>query len=251
MKWLQFLPFEDESAAGSRLPFVPFMMVLLVLAWSASTTAVRAGNQYLAPELMADQGDDLEPEDTPVLDSKPPRHLRRNVVVSPEVDAEPPSIGPCAEEDDRACGESPCCPGRLWSVGPCWPPLANRMEARGEWLFWWGKGNYVPALVTTRSQHGNPGSGGRSRRAGHGHLVFGNSDLNDAARSGARITLDYWLTCDHTVGLEAQYFGLGDDTASFQANSNSFPVLARPFFNVQTWLPTPASSDIPARRPAT
>ena len=46
--------------------------------------------------------------------------------------------------------------------------------------------------------------------------------------------MDYWLTCDHSLGLEAQYFGLGDNTANFQADSISFPVLARPFYNTQT-----------------
>ncbi len=34
--------------------------------------------------------------------------------------------------------------------------------------------------------------------------------------------------------MEAQYFGFGDETENFQANSNNFPVLARPYFNAQT-----------------
>ena len=146
---------------------------------------------------------------------------------------EPPADGPYAEEDDGACEECPPYPNRCCEPACCWQPLANRLEARGEWLLWWGKGNSVPALVTsgpstqTQTQAGILGAPGTV-------VLFGDSDLNDAARSGARLTVDCWLTCDHSLGLEAQCFGLGDNTASFQANSNNFPVLARPFFNTQT-----------------
>ena len=65
-------------------------------------------------------------------------------------------------------------------------------------------------------------------------ILFGNSDLNEASRSGGRVTVDYWLTCDHSLGLEAQYFGLGDNTQTFAASNNSDPILARPFVNVAT-----------------
>jgi hypothetical protein len=111
--------------------------------------------------------------------------------------------------------------------------LANRLEVRGEWLLWWGKENCVPPLVTTgpstqtQTQAGVLGAPGTS-------ILFGDSGLNGGVRNGERVTLDYWLTCDHSLGLEAQYFGLGDNTASFQADSNGYPVLARPFYNTQT-----------------
>jgi hypothetical protein len=145
---------------------------------------------------------------------------------------EPPAVGLYAEADDDACDAPPCCPNRRCEPAPWWQPLTNRVEARGEWLLWWGKGDQVPPLVTTgpstaaRDQAGVLGAPGTS-------ILFGDSSLNDGARSGGRVALDYWLTCDHSLGLEAQYFGLGDATASFQAG-NTFGVLARPFFNAQT-----------------
>ncbi len=114
-----------------------------------------------------------------------------------------------------------------------WRPLANRLEIRTEWLQWWTKGNFVPPLVTTgpssqtQSEAGVLGAPGTT-------ILFGNSDLNDASRSGGRVTADYWLTCDHTLGIEAQYFGLGDNTQTFAASGNTYPILARPFVNVST-----------------
>ena len=89
-------------------------------------------------------------EDAQSPDSQPPRKHKRTVVAtSQEVDVDPPSDGPYDEEDDDTCRDRERCPCRPWGPGCCWQPFANRLEARGEWLYWWGKGNYVPPLVTT------------------------------------------------------------------------------------------------------
>ena len=172
-------------------------------------------------------------DDAPLLDPEPSKAARHARATRPRAaDGDLPPEQSYVEDDDT-CDGGAGCPDRLWDAETCWRPLANRLEARGEWLLWWGKGDFVPALVTTgattqtQSQAGVLGAPTTS-------ILLGNSTLNDEARSGWRITGDYWLTCDHSWGLEAQYFALGDSTASFHADSNAYPVLARPFYNAQT-----------------
>ena len=65
-------------------------------------------------------------------------------------------------------------------------------------------------------------------------VLFGDEGLNEMRSNESRFGLDYWLTRDHAAGLEFQYFVLGQNTQSFQADDNSFPVLARPIFNTET-----------------
>jgi hypothetical protein len=148
----------------------------------------------------------------------------------PEPDDGPRDDGPC---DNGPCDDSPCCPRACWAMERCFRPLANRVEVRADWLLWWGKGNNVPPLVTTsptttpRTQAGVLGEPGTS-------ILFGNGYLNDTASSGARIALDYWFTCDHSLGAEVEYFGLSENSQSFQASNNTVPVIARPFYNTQT-----------------
>jgi hypothetical protein len=50
--------------------------------------------------------------------------------------------------------------------------------------------------------------------------------------SGARLTAGYWLDCDHDKAIEFEGFLLGQQGVNFQANSNQFPVISRPFFDV-------------------
>lgn len=114
----------------------------------------------------------------------------------------------------------------------CWEPIAGRVEARIEWLLWFGKGDRVPPLVTTgpgtpRDQAGVLGAAGTT-------VLFGDEGLNESAGDRAHFGLDYWLTRDHGAGVEFQYFFLGRNTQSFQADDNSFAVLARPIFNTAT-----------------
>src|SRR5262249_37334638 len=53
-------------------------------------------------------------------------------------------------------------------------------------------------------------------------------------RSGGRVTLGGWLNDCQTIGVEGYFFGLESVSNNFSATSNGNPILARPFFNVQT-----------------
>ncbi|MBW3596940.1 MAG: BBP7 family outer membrane beta-barrel protein [Planctomycetes bacterium] len=103
---------------------------------------------------------------------------------------------------------------------------------RAEYLLWWTKGMDVPPLATTSpagaplNQSGVLGQPGTT-------VLFGQTGLNDESRSGGRFTLGAWLDPCRRHGLEANYLYLETETAAFSASDKDFPILARPFFNVQ------------------
>ncbi len=67
-------------------------------------------------------------------------------------------------------------------------------------------------------------------------VLFGDTTVGNDMRSGFHTTLGMWLDCCHKWDLEFDYLSLGDRTNSFNMFSTGFPILARPFFNVQTGL---------------
>jgi hypothetical protein len=110
-------------------------------------------------------------------------------------------------------------------------PYPGQLYGSAEYLVWFTKADHVPPLVTTGASTssgilGQPGTA----------LLFGGpgTNLNENVRQGGRFTLGYWLDPCHECAIEASYFFLGDHTQSFSANSNQFPLLARPFFRVNT-----------------
>jgi hypothetical protein len=123
-------------------------------------------------------------------------------------------------------GDSANC-GELRQPQDCVPTPLERFYARGEYLLWWIRDTRVPPLVTT-GPAASEGIIGRSGTA----ILLGQSPLSNEERSGGRITAGYWLDACQTVGIEGSFFVLGDRTVSFPFTSNEFPLLARPFFNL-------------------
>lgn len=64
--------------------------------------------------------------------------------------------------------------------------------------------------------------------------VLFSGPLDRNLQTGGRFTLGRWLTQEQTVGIETTWFFLGERSDTFFAGSNQFPVLARPFFRVDT-----------------
>src|SRR4029078_2749833 len=60
---------------------------------------------------------------------------------------------------------------------------------------------------------------------------------NNPFQPGFRVTIGRWLGCDHLWALEAAFFYLPEQTTPYAVNSNQFPVLARPFFNLNQNVP--------------
>jgi hypothetical protein len=107
-------------------------------------------------------------------------------------------------------------------------PFAQRFYASAEYLLWWVKGESVPVLLSTSAPSDFGILGAPTTR-----VLLGGNELNNDARSGGRFTAGWWLDC-HGDALEVSGLFLGTRTTNFSANSGQFPVLARPFFNVNT-----------------
>jgi len=111
----------------------------------------------------------------------------------------------------------------------CSPP--GRFWLRADYLMWQTSGVRLPPLVTTGPQ-GTPSS-----LAGvlpGSDILYGDQTINNDGRSGFRTTLGIWLGLCHVWGVEFDYLSLGERANGFGQTSNGNPILARPFFNVQT-----------------
>jgi hypothetical protein len=105
-----------------------------------------------------------------------------------------------------------------------------------EYLHWWLRAAPTPALVTTATP---PATGALG--PGTTVLIGGNTFTN-LTEDGYRLTLGTW--CDCVTSIEASYFFANQGTSAF-VSSSSFPVLARPFLNVNTGLEDAAQVAIP------
>jgi hypothetical protein len=128
-----------------------------------------------------------------------------------------------------------CCPtycqsgcGGFGGWGPRGP-----IYVRAEYLGWWLKGDNPPALVTTSPSGTTETAAGVLGQPGTS-VLFGGNTIGTGMRSGARIVAGWWL--DPTTRIEGEVFGLGTNNTSFNeaSSSSGIPILARPFFNLQT-----------------
>jgi hypothetical protein len=111
----------------------------------------------------------------------------------------------------------------------CGPP--GRFWIRADYISWWTSGAFLPPLVTT-SPAGTPiADAGVLPNA---TILFGNTTVNNGYRSGSRVTLGAWITCDHTWGVQGDFFDIGGLSTNYTASSSSTgsPIIARPFFDV-------------------
>ena len=146
----------------------------------------------------------------------------------------PPSVLPLSAP--AAVGPSPELSPPLYGVrGPAallagpWAGLRGapgRFTASADLLLWWVRPMSVPALVTTSSPqfNGVPGLGDTS-------VVYGNGSLPTSLHTGGRFGGTYWFDDCHTWGLDASLFFLGRNGKEFTANTDAYPLLARPFVN--------------------
>lgn len=133
-------------------------------------------------------------------------------------------------------------PGQGGHVRPLSHVWQDRLWFQGDYLLWWAQGSDVPPLVTTSPQGTDQEDAGVLPDA---TILFGDTDLNKATRSGGRMTLGYWFDPCQRFGLQTSYLALGRVTETFDSTSDGDPILARPFFNIR---PTDAVGDpLPGR----
>ncbi len=99
----------------------------------------------------------------------------------------------------------------------------------------WGKGRFVPPLVTT-SPAATPLAQAGVLGQPNTNILFGNGDVGNKMGAGLRIDFGMWMDEAETLGLGAKVFGVRGDSTSFGQSSTGVPILARPFFNANTGL---------------
>jgi Putative beta barrel porin-7 (BBP7) len=184
---------------------------------SKSTSGFATGAPSSAEPALSTFASDQPKTDAPVEAIPAPQ---------PSVVSDPPEIihdAGAGGSPSMTCDSSPCDCG---CNDACCDP--NRFYLSGEYLLWWIKDSRMPPLVTTGPV------GGTGALGAPGTTVLFGGHVNNEERSGGRFTAGYWFNNDHTLALETTFFFLANRTVNFAANSSTVPVLARPFFNLNT-----------------
>ena len=136
--------------------------------------------------------------------------------VAPEATPQCGCQGNCGWIGDGCCADDCCDP---------------RTTARLEYLLWFGRGQNIPALVTT-SPAGTPRIEAGRLSSPDTTVLFGDEAIQQNLRSGGRITVNHILDdCGNIVG--ARFWALENANTNFFRASDGDPILARPFFNTQ------------------
>lgn len=116
-------------------------------------------------------------------------------------------------------------------LSPCYADPCRGLWVEGQYLSWWLKNASSPPLITTSPAGTALANAGRLGLATTSVLVGGDS-VADQQRNGYRAALGYWFSeCN---AIEVSYFQLADDNQTITQASNGTPILARPFYNVNT-----------------
>ncbi|OHB76791.1 MAG: hypothetical protein A2W31_12660 [Planctomycetes bacterium RBG_16_64_10] len=133
-------------------------------------------------------------------------------------------------------GTCPHCPADATTT-TCCPECRERFWFRADYLLWWTKGSHLPPLVTT-SPPGTPRQDAGVLGEPGTTILFGDEYVNTGSRSGQRLVAGVWLDSCARVGLAFDYFDLAAESTRFSASGDGSPILARPFYNVQTAAPS-------------
>ncbi len=169
-----------------------------------------------ARQAVLEQSSDEQPTDAPPAPQAAPKPWSEDGALAPIRD--PQNALPRCEQCGGCDGCCKCClcgpPGRFW--------------VRDEYLGFWTKGDNLPVLVTTAPGGTLPAT----------TTVFGGSPVNTGFRSGNWIQGGMWLDCCQTWGIQGNYFFLGSQSTNYNNMSDGDPVLARPFIDASTGLPS-------------
>jgi hypothetical protein len=112
----------------------------------------------------------------------------------------------------------------------------GRIWVGAEYLWWAGKGDRLPPLVSS-SPAGTPRAQAGVLDTPGATTLFGDEFFNNDLRSGGRLTVGLWLNDCRTWGLEASTFLMSPIGQQATFSSSGSPIIARPFFNALTGLP--------------
>jgi hypothetical protein len=107
----------------------------------------------------------------------------------------------------------------------------DQWYGQAEWLSWWTKGFQLPPLVTTAAAT-DPELTRAALGFGTTRIIFGGGPTSSDSRSGGRFTVGRWLDPERSTSVDVTYMFLANKTDTFLAKSDQFPVIGRPFFNI-------------------
>jgi Putative beta barrel porin-7 (BBP7) len=197
--------------------------------WTALLTSLLTVSPSLAQSMSAPQPRPLtpDPQSSAVAPSAP------SAPSAPAGAAPAAPAAPDAGPINPMTGMPMSGPESLGETFESGPVRARRaIWGSVDYIFWTGKGDTPPALVTT-SPAGSPLVSAGVLNNGS-TVLFGNTALNDEARSGVKFELGGWLDANRTIGLQAGGFLVGDSSAGTIFTSNGSMILARPFTSTTT-----------------
>jgi hypothetical protein len=116
---------------------------------------------------------------------------------------------------------------------------ANRAYGRvyggAEYLLWWIRDSRLPPLVTTTPATVPQAIQGALTAPGT-QVLFGGDGHDNGTFSGGRFTAGVWVDPCALCAVEGTFFFLGRHSQTAQFNSDQFPVLGRPIFNINTMM---------------
>jgi hypothetical protein len=108
----------------------------------------------------------------------------------------------------------------------------NRFQFHADMLLWFIRSGSTPPLLTTSSPQFNGIIG-----QGDTRVIYGGEALTDTFHTGGRFGGTYWFTDRQCWGLDGNVFFLGRNGNQFTASTATYPLLARPFFNLNQGTP--------------
>lgn len=146
--------------------------------------------------------------------------------------------------DGSMCADPAAC-GPQMGPGALWLDVNSKYKwwVGVDYLNWWGKGNYLPALVTTSPIGTSQAAAGVLGEPGTS-VLFGESRYNGDIRYGGRIRAGWWIAEGEFLALEGGYYNLATETTRFGASSDfsigdpNARILARPYTDATTGTPT-------------
>jgi hypothetical protein len=96
-----------------------------------------------------------------------------------------------------------------------------------EYLLWWTRAQNTPPLLTTSSPAFNGILG-----QGDTRVIYGGQAATNTLHNGGRFSATYWL--NDLWAIDGNVWFLARNSGGFAADTNQFPLLARPFVNANT-----------------
>lgn len=157
--------------------------------------------------------------------------------LSPLHDATCDGCDSCGNNNVWSC-DSMCCDGVDCHCRNGWHfPITNhfgsdRWFATTELMLMWRKGDRLPPLVTTGPSNDSATAGRLGEPSTE--ILFGEERTLIDLRAGGRFTLGAWLDDRECQALVGRYWFAGRESTHYKTDENETPVIARPFFNVNS-----------------